>query len=164
MAKGTCCSDPAATVSPPPISPESQTNRFNDFLLESFLHVSDFDSINTAFDTLIESRSSDSDKHDLIQRSLHIGSILLEAGKRSDQKRSLFHNAVVWPLPPDLTIKCFGFGFDRKRSLVVIYGLYFRSSFMIFFFYFLKFFNFLIFLFFVKFFYFLYIFFIFFIF
>ncbi|MFS8014555.1 putative leucine-rich repeat domain superfamily, F-box-like domain superfamily [Helianthus anomalus] len=108
MAKRTCCSDPSTAVSPSPISPESQTDRFNnDFLLDSFLHVSDFDSINTSFDTLIESRSSDSDKHDLIQRALHIGSILLEAGKRSDRKRSLFHNAVVWPLPPDLTIKVF---------------------------------------------------------
>ncbi|CAI9300593.1 unnamed protein product [Lactuca saligna] len=29
------------------------------------------------------------------------------AGKRSDRKRSSSHNAVVWPLPPDLMIKVF---------------------------------------------------------
>ncbi|KAI3678912.1 hypothetical protein L6452_38216 [Arctium lappa] len=108
MAKRPCCSEPSTAITPPTMSSEPDDDRFhNDTVLESFLGVSDFNSINTSFDSLIESRSSDSDQHDLIQRALHLGSVLLEAGKRSDRKRSSFHNAIVWPLPPDLTIKVF---------------------------------------------------------
>ncbi|KAI3732397.1 hypothetical protein L1987_63602 [Smallanthus sonchifolius] len=108
MAKRTCCSDPSNAKPPSTTSPELHNDRSeNDLALESFLRVSDFDSINTSFDRLIESRSSDSDKNDLIQRALHLGCVLLEAGKHSDRKRSSVHNTVVWPLPPDLTIKVF---------------------------------------------------------
>ncbi|KAI3506766.1 hypothetical protein L1887_21330 [Cichorium endivia] len=108
MAKRPCCSDPFIAKTPSTMLPESNDARFdNDSVLKSFLGVSDYDSLNTSFDSLIESKSSDSDQNDLIQRALHLGSLLLEAGKRSDRKRSSSHNAVVWPLPPDLTIKVF---------------------------------------------------------
>ncbi|KVH96562.1 hypothetical protein Ccrd_001343, partial [Cynara cardunculus var. scolymus] len=83
----------------------NRSNRIQAEVDEDQNCVSDFDSINTSFDSLIKSRSSDSDQNDLIQIALHLGSVRLEAGKRSDRKRSSFHNAVVWPLPPDLTIK-----------------------------------------------------------
>ncbi|KAI3783083.1 hypothetical protein L2E82_13145 [Cichorium intybus] len=81
--------------------------RYNmDSLFESFLAVSDSASVD-AFDRLIESKSTDSDQNDLIQRALHLGSVLLEAGKRSVRKRSSVHNASVWLLHSDLTIKVF---------------------------------------------------------
>ena len=108
MAKRPCCSDPSIAKIPATMLPESEEDRYdNDAVLKSFLGVSDYESISTSFDSLIESRTSDSDQNDLIQRALHLGSLLLEAGKRSDRKRSCSHNAVVWPLPPDLTIKVF---------------------------------------------------------
>lgn len=66
-------------------------------LLKSFItHPdSDSDSINASFDHLLESIPTDSDENDFIQRTLHVASALLEAGKRSDRKRSSIHNALV---------------------------------------------------------------------
>lgn len=43
----------------------------------------------------------------MIERAMRLGSVLLEAGKRSARKRATMHNAVVWALPPDLTTKVF---------------------------------------------------------
>ncbi|KAK1437278.1 hypothetical protein QVD17_03068 [Tagetes erecta] len=108
MVKNTSCSDQSTGKSPSSNSPELHNDHYdNDLMLESFLRVSDSDSINTSFHRLVESRSSDSDKHDFIQRAIHLSFVLLEAGKRSDRKRCSLHNTVVWPLPPDLTIKVF---------------------------------------------------------
>nr|KAJ0185632.1 hypothetical protein LSAT_V11C900457820 [Lactuca sativa] len=104
MAKRPCCSDPSVAKTQSTMLSESD----NDAVLKSFLGVFDYDTINTSYDNLIESRSSDSDENDLIQRALHLDSLLLEAGKRSDRKRSSSHKVAVWPLPPDLTIKVFG--------------------------------------------------------
>jgi F-box/leucine-rich repeat protein 2/20 len=55
----------------------------------------------------MESRASDHDQDDLIQRALRLGSALVEAGKRSERKRASLQNAFVWSLPPDITIKVF---------------------------------------------------------
>ncbi|CAI9297259.1 unnamed protein product [Lactuca saligna] len=62
-----------------------------------------------SFDGFIESRSTDSHQNDddFIERAIHLSSVLLEAAKRSARKRSSVHNASVWPLTPDLTIKVF---------------------------------------------------------
>lgn len=78
-----------------------------DSLLESILAVSDSSTValNCSFDRLLDYRACDSEKADMIDRALKFGSVLLEAAKRSARKRSLLHNAVVWALPPDLTIK-----------------------------------------------------------
>lgn len=43
----------------------------------------------------------------MIERAMRLGSVLLEAGKRSARKRATMHNALVWALPPDLTTKVF---------------------------------------------------------
>lgn len=101
---------PYAAVSSPsdPLSPMSQ-DRIS--LLESFLSLSDQTTIpllDHAFDTLIESSGSEYDQSIMIERALKLGSVLLEAGKRSARKRDCLRNAVVWPLPPDLTIKVVG--------------------------------------------------------
>ncbi|KAL4572046.1 hypothetical protein LXL04_018814 [Taraxacum kok-saghyz] len=78
-----------------------------DSILESLFAVSDYGLIDASFDGLVKSRSSDSHQDDFIQCALHLGSVILEAGKRSARKRSSVHNASVWPLPPHLTIKVF---------------------------------------------------------
>ncbi|KAK1428293.1 hypothetical protein QVD17_17124 [Tagetes erecta] len=89
-------------------SPSPADDHFTmDALLTSFLALSDSPSIHTSFDRLIQSSASDSDQNRLIQRALHLGSLLLEAGNRSARRCSSSHNAVVWPLSPDLTIKIF---------------------------------------------------------
>ncbi|KAG5528935.1 hypothetical protein RHGRI_029555 [Rhododendron griersonianum] len=41
----------------------------------------------------------------MIKRAMKMGSVLLEARKRSAKKHATMHNAVVWALPPDLTTK-----------------------------------------------------------
>ncbi|GFZ06036.1 hypothetical protein Acr_18g0002060 [Actinidia rufa] len=81
-----------------------------DRLMESFLGLSEWPylSLDLSFDSLLESRPCDSDQDDMIDRNMRLGSALLEASRRSARKRATFHNAVVWALPPDLTIKvCF---------------------------------------------------------
>ncbi|KAL8214949.1 hypothetical protein R6Q57_004398 [Mikania cordata] len=88
--------------------PKPQSDHFTmDALLTSFLALSDSLAISTSFDRIIQSTASDSDQNRLIQRALHLGSLLLEAGNRSARRCSSSHNAVVWPLSPDLTIKIF---------------------------------------------------------
>lgn len=95
---------PAAPVSIPAADNTIQL----DSLLQSFLTLSDSSttpSLNCVFDHLIESSASDSEESMMIERAIRLGSVLLEAGKRSARKRGSLHNAVVWPLPADLTIK-----------------------------------------------------------
>ncbi|CAL5436980.1 unnamed protein product [Camellia sinensis] len=91
-------------------SPSPRVSKFDhmDILLESFLGLSDSSpSLGLSFDRLLQSRASDSDQNDLIHRAFNLGSSLLEAAKRSSRNRSSTHNALVWALPPDLTIKVF---------------------------------------------------------
>lgn len=61
--------------------------------------------IDLSFERLLDSTASDSDQTVLIDRALKLGSVLLEAGKRSARKRASKHNSLAWALPPDLTIK-----------------------------------------------------------
>ncbi|KAL7198776.1 hypothetical protein ACSBR2_021139 [Camellia fascicularis] len=100
------CTDPLI-LNP---SPSFRVSKFDhmDILLESFLGLSDSSpSLDLSFDRLLQSRASDSDQNDLIHRAFNLGSSLLEAAKRSSRNRSSTHNALVWALPPDLTIKVF---------------------------------------------------------
>ncbi|KAA8550855.1 hypothetical protein F0562_002539 [Nyssa sinensis] len=107
MAKRPCCASPDTST----INPGSRVSKLDqmDRLLESFLDLSDTSTLtlDLSFDRLVESRTCDSDRNDMIERALRLGSVLLEAGKRSARKRASMHNAVVWALPPDLTIKVF---------------------------------------------------------
>ncbi|KAM6541254.1 hypothetical protein CsatB_005701 [Cannabis sativa] len=64
-------------------------------------------SIDLSFERLLDSRTSDSDQTQLIDRAMGLGTLLLEAGKRSARKRASKHNSLAWALPPDLTIKVF---------------------------------------------------------
>ncbi|XP_062085687.1 F-box protein SKIP17-like isoform X2 [Humulus lupulus] len=64
-------------------------------------------SIDLSFERLLDSRTSDSDQTQLIDRAMGLGTLLLEAGKRSARKRASKHNSFAWALPPDLTIKVF---------------------------------------------------------
>ncbi|XP_023765244.1 F-box protein At4g02760 isoform X1 [Lactuca sativa] len=102
MAKRSCLSDHS-----PRVSKRDYYHLNIDSLLESLLAVSDSALIEASFDGLVESRSAYSDQNEFIQRALHIGSVLLEVGKRYGRKLSSVHNASFWPLPPDLTIKVF---------------------------------------------------------
>lgn len=104
MAKRSCLSDHS-----PRVSKRDYYHLNIDSLLESLLAVSDSALIEASFDGLVESRSAYSDQNEFIQRALHIGSVLLEVGKRYGRKLSSVHNASFWPLPPDLTIKVFLF-------------------------------------------------------
>ncbi|KAL7590455.1 hypothetical protein Lser_V15G37787 [Lactuca serriola] len=78
-------------------------------LFDSLFAVSDSALIDASFDGFVESRSTDSHQNDddFIERAIHLSSVLLEAAKSSARKRSSVHNASVWPLTPDLTIKVF---------------------------------------------------------
>ncbi|PIN18252.1 F-box protein containing LRR [Handroanthus impetiginosus] len=80
-----------------------------DALLQSFLELSDSSAIafDLSFDRILESRLYDSDKNEVIERGLRLGSALTEAAKRSARRRASMHNAVVWALPFDLTVKVF---------------------------------------------------------
>lgn len=91
-------------ISTPTSDPKS--NQF-DALLESFLdfHYSSEIALDLVIDRIIDSRPHDSDKNDVIDRALRLGSALTEAAKRSARRRASMHNAVAWPLPSDLTIK-----------------------------------------------------------
>ncbi|KAA8543246.1 hypothetical protein F0562_021259 [Nyssa sinensis] len=106
MAKRPCCSSLDLAI-----NPGSRVSKLDqmDRLLESFIVLSDSStlSLDLSFDRLLESRACDSDQNDMIERALRLGSVLLEAGKRAARKRASVHNAVVWALPPDLTIKVF---------------------------------------------------------
>ncbi|KAL4572039.1 hypothetical protein LXL04_018807 [Taraxacum kok-saghyz] len=102
MAKRPCLSDNSPRAS------KRNYDQFNtDVLLESLFAVSDSALIDASLNGLVESRSTDSDQNDFIQRVLHLGSVFLEAGNRCARKHSSVHNALVWPLSPDLTIKVF---------------------------------------------------------
>ncbi|KAJ8899460.1 hypothetical protein K2173_018434 [Erythroxylum novogranatense] len=78
-------------------------------ILQTFLGLADSPSpsIDMFFEHLLDSSPCDSDQSVLIDRALKLGSVLVEAAKRSDRKRSTKHNSLTWPLPPDLTIKVF---------------------------------------------------------
>ncbi|KAH7517225.1 hypothetical protein FEM48_Zijuj09G0040400 [Ziziphus jujuba var. spinosa] len=80
-----------------------------DQLLGTLLGLTDSPSlcIDISFERLLDSAASDSDQTLLIDRALKLGSVLLEAGKRSARKRASKHNSLAWALPPDLTIKVF---------------------------------------------------------
>ncbi|KAL0371302.1 UNVERIFIED_CONTAM: F-box protein [Sesamum angustifolium] len=100
--KRPCCS-------PFPDSTRNPNQNPLDALLESFLELSDSSAIalDLSFDRVLESKAYDSDKNDIIERALRLGSALTEAAKRSARRRASMHNAVVWALPSDLTIKVF---------------------------------------------------------
>ncbi|KAL6968315.1 hypothetical protein U1Q18_034119 [Sarracenia purpurea var. burkii] len=108
MAKRPCCSSP---TDPQIITSSTRVPKPDplDRLLESFLGLSESSSISLdlCFDRLLDSKASDLGQSDMIERAMRLGSALLEAGKRSARKRATIHNAIVWALPPDLTIKVF---------------------------------------------------------
>lgn len=77
-----------------------------DSLLAAFLESFDSPtSIDLSFDHLLDSQDSDAHRQAFIHRATSLGAALLEAGNRSARNRASAFNSVVWPLPPDLTIK-----------------------------------------------------------
>ncbi|OVA12592.1 hypothetical protein BVC80_9013g48 [Macleaya cordata] len=102
LSKRPCCVDPSLEISRVPNS------NHMDRLLEKFLGFPESStSIDLTLERLLESRACDSDQNEMIENALRMGSILLEAGKRSQRKRFTKHNSIAWALPPDLTIKVF---------------------------------------------------------
>ncbi|KAK1354573.1 hypothetical protein POM88_047829 [Heracleum sosnowskyi] len=102
--------DDAPTSNPadPASNPAADDTIQLDSLLQSFLKLcvsSTTPSLDCVFDRLIGSSASDCEENMMIERAIRLGSLLLEAGKRSARKRGSLHNSVVWPLPADLTIK-----------------------------------------------------------
>uniref|UniRef100_A0A803NRJ4 F-box domain-containing protein n=1 Tax=Cannabis sativa TaxID=3483 RepID=A0A803NRJ4_CANSA len=65
------------------------------------------DHMDHLLETILLRQTSDSDQTQLIDRAMGLGTLLLEAGKRSARKRASKHNSLAWALPPDLTIKVF---------------------------------------------------------
>ncbi|WCJ21543.1 F-box/RNI-like superfamily protein [Euphorbia peplus] len=100
MAKRPC---PFPTTASPPRSTRIPTM---DNLLQTFLNLADSNplSVDLSFERLLDSAP---DQPLLIDRALKLGSLLVEAGKRSARKRSSNHNSLTWALPSDLTIKVF---------------------------------------------------------
>ncbi|KAF7818331.1 F-box protein [Senna tora] len=80
-----------------------------DHLLDSFLALPEFPSLSLdlSLERLLSSLPTDADHSLLIDRALHMGSMLLDAAKHSSRKRASKHNSFAWPLPPDLTVKVF---------------------------------------------------------
>ncbi|XP_077213650.1 F-box protein At4g02760-like isoform X2 [Tasmannia lanceolata] len=81
-----------------------------DDLLEALLlgfSNSSSSSLDLSLERLLESRACDSDKNQVIQSALRLGSVLQEAAKKSERKRASMHNSITWPLPSDLTVKVF---------------------------------------------------------
>ncbi|KAJ3672969.1 hypothetical protein LUZ60_006343 [Juncus effusus] len=75
-------------------------------LLESVIAMSDLSvPLDLSLERILESRSLQSEKEKLIHVSLRVGSALLDAASRSALKLAKAHNSVVWPLPPELTVK-----------------------------------------------------------
>lgn len=97
------CPSPDPTRIP---HPDADTDQL-DALLESLLELPDPSAValDLSIDRIIESRLYDFDKNDVIERALRLGSALTEAAKRSARRRASVHNAVVWALPSDLTVK-----------------------------------------------------------
>ncbi|KAJ3672967.1 hypothetical protein LUZ60_006341 [Juncus effusus] len=75
-------------------------------LLESVLAMSDPSApLDLSLERVLESKVLDSDKEKLIDAASKIGSALLDAVSRSARKLAAAHNSIVWPLPPELTLK-----------------------------------------------------------
>ncbi|KAL3827948.1 hypothetical protein ACJIZ3_016750 [Penstemon smallii] len=104
--KRPCCSPFTDTTR---ISDPNPNSNPLDVLMESFFGLPDSSAIalDLSLDRILESRTYDSDKNDVIQRALRLGSALTEAAKRSARRLASMHNGVVWALPSDLTIKVF---------------------------------------------------------
>ncbi|KAJ9188124.1 hypothetical protein P3X46_003516 [Hevea brasiliensis] len=98
-----------STSSSPSPNRQPNMNHQVENLLQTFLGLADSPSlsIDLSFERLLDSLPSDAEQSLFINRALKLGSILLEAGKRSARKRSSNHNSLTWALPPDLTIKVF---------------------------------------------------------
>ncbi|RAL43500.1 hypothetical protein DM860_012641 [Cuscuta australis] len=77
-----------------------------DSLLHSFLGLSS-SALDLSFDRLLDSSLCASDQCDAVDGALRLGSALLEAGKRASRGLAASHNASVWPLSSDITIKIF---------------------------------------------------------
>ncbi|KDP21452.1 hypothetical protein JCGZ_21923 [Jatropha curcas] len=105
----TAASTVTATTNSPSSSRLPNMNHQVDNLLQTFLDLADSPSLSVdlSLDRILDSTPCDADQSLLIDRALKLGSLLLEAGKRSARKRSSKHNSVTWALPPDLTIKVF---------------------------------------------------------
>lgn len=135
MAKRPCPSqnpriqNPNPSPNPDPDPDPTPMEMDMDELLETLLfrHSStSSQSVDRSFERLLVSRASDSDQNELIDRALGLGTLLLEAGKRSARKRASKHNSLAWALPPDLTIKvgtffvAFFFFFLIFRNIIVL--------------------------------------------
>ncbi|KAJ4845580.1 hypothetical protein Tsubulata_019474 [Turnera subulata] len=106
MAKRPC---PFSSTNPGATARLPSSGHQMDSLLPTFLSLADSPSLSfdLSFERLLDASPSDADQSVLIDHALKLGSMLLEAGKRSARKRSTNHNSIAWALPPDLTIKVF---------------------------------------------------------
>ncbi|CAH9078411.1 unnamed protein product [Cuscuta epithymum] len=77
-----------------------------DSLLKSFLGLSN-SALDRSFNRLLDSCPGPTDQGDTIECALRLGSALLEAGKRASRGLASDHNAAIWALSSDLTIKVF---------------------------------------------------------
>ncbi|KAJ3672980.1 hypothetical protein LUZ60_006354 [Juncus effusus] len=93
-------------VSHNPHSPPSNNASSLEQLLESVLAVSDPSvPLDLSLERILESRALQSEKEKIINAALEIGSALIDAASRSARKLATAHNSIVWPLPPELTVK-----------------------------------------------------------
>ncbi|KAG9456436.1 hypothetical protein H6P81_000944 [Aristolochia fimbriata] len=100
FSKRLCCSSDISRVS----KPEEL-----DKLVETLLGFTDLSSgsLDSSLDRLLESRSCDSEKNQVIEKTLRLASALQEAAKKCERKRASLHNSITWPLPPDLSVNVF---------------------------------------------------------
>ncbi|XP_068647392.1 F-box protein At4g02733-like isoform X2 [Aristolochia californica] len=100
FSKRLCCSSDFSRAS----NPEEL-----DKLLETLLGFTDVSSgsLDSSLDRLLESRSCDWEKNQMIEKSLRLGLVLQEAARKCERKRASLHNSMTWPLPPDLSVNVF---------------------------------------------------------
>ncbi|XP_038708582.1 F-box protein SKIP17-like, partial [Tripterygium wilfordii] len=114
MAKRPCpCPSSSTTTSTATVSAQNHTfpnlNPQTDHLLNAFLGLADSPShsLDICLDRLLDSSTCDANQSVLIDRVHKLGSVLVDAANRAARKRASKHNSLIWPLPPDLTIKVF---------------------------------------------------------
>ncbi|KAJ3672968.1 hypothetical protein LUZ60_006342 [Juncus effusus] len=89
-------------------SPPSSDDSCLKQLLQSVQATSDPSvPLHLSLERILESRVLESGKKKLINVALQLGSALIDAANRSARKLDTEHNSIVWPLPPELTIKVF---------------------------------------------------------
>lgn len=74
-------------------------------MLESLVKEADLGMLSAAMERIMRKQGSDSEKSDVLQKSVSFGAHLREVAENLSRQQSSLHNSAVWPLTQDLTVK-----------------------------------------------------------